>query len=205
MIQPGPCIITERDRRTTTVIGDSGGFQIIGGVLDWQGDQTREDILGWLEGNADWAMTLDVPTRAVNNPEKSGFKDFRSCLTRTLENLDYFRNNRSPEATTRFLNVLQGENKRQADIWFKEVKDYPFEGWAFAGLHRLNLKYLCGRVIEMAEQKLLQDHNGIHVLGTNRLTMALGLTALQRAINEHINPNLRISYDTSSPFRIVPR
>jgi len=35
--------------------------------------------------------------------------------------------------------------------------------------------------------------------------MALGLTALQRSINAHINPNLRISYDTSSPFRIVPR
>lgn len=83
MGQRGPCIITERDRSNTTVIGDSGGFQIIGGVLKWEGDQTREQILRWLEATADWAMTLDVPTRAVENP-KSGYKTFRDCLTATI-------------------------------------------------------------------------------------------------------------------------
>lgn len=203
--QKAPCIITERDRGKTMVIGDSGGFQIIGGVLKWDGDDTRERILRWLESNTDWAMTLDVPTRAANHPEKSGFGSFKDCLNRTLENLDYFRDKRDTDAPTRFLNVLQGENLRQANIWFKAVKDYPFEGWAFAGLHRLNLTHLCRRVIEMAEQNLLQDRDWIHVLGTNRLTMALGLTALQRAINAHINPNLRISYDTSSPFSALAR
>jgi hypothetical protein len=199
-----PCIISERDRTKTMMIGDSGGFQIIGGVLDWKGDKTRKQILLWLEANADWAMTLDVPTRAPENP-KSGFKSFRDCLNRTIENLDYFRDKRSTKSPLKLLNVLQGENHSQANIWFDAVKHYPFEGWAFAGRHRLNLKTLCRRVIQMADQKLLDDRDWIHVLGTNRLTMALGLTALQRAINDHINPRLRISYDTSSPFSIVAR
>ena len=41
------------------------------------------------------------------------------------------------------------------------------------------------------------------MLGTCRLDTAVILTALQRAINRYINKDLRISYDTSSPFRIV--
>ena len=39
------------------------------------------------------------------------------------------------------------------------------------------------------------------MLGTNELDTAVMLTALQRAINKHVNPKLRISYDTSSAFR----
>ena len=90
-------------------------------------------------------------------------------------------------------------------IVYAAVKDYQFEGWAFAGRHRLNFYHLCRRINEMADENLLQERNWIHVLGTNRITVALGLTALQRAINKHINPRLRISYDTSSPFRMVPQ
>lgn len=204
MGQNGDCIITKRDRSRTTVIGDSGGFQIIGGVLKWEGDQTREQILRWLEATADWAMTLDVPTRATDNP-KSGYKTFRDCLTTTIQNLDYFSRHRNQDAPTKFLNVLQGENTRDANIWFEAVKGYDFEGWAFAGKHRLNLYNLCARVIQMAHENLIQDRDWIHILGTNRITQAIGFTALQRAINRHLNPRLRISYDTSSPFQLTPR
>jgi len=53
----------------------------------------------------------------------------------------------------------------------------------------------------MADQKLLDDRDWVHIPGTNDLETAVGLTALQRSINRHINPRLRISFDTSTPFR----
>ena len=81
-----PCIISERDRSKTVMIADSGGFQIIGGNLPWEGDKTREKVLRWQEAHADWAMTLDIPTRSIENLN-SGYKNFKDCLNTTLENL----------------------------------------------------------------------------------------------------------------------
>ena len=99
--------------------------------------------------------------------------------------------------------MLQGNTTQQTDKWYEAVKHFEFEGWAFAGLLRHNFFNLCRRIIKMADDGLLQDRDWIHVLGTNELETAVGLTALQRAINRHINPRLRISYDTSTPFRLL--
>ena len=194
-----PCIIKRRDRSATMMIGDSGGYQIANGVkID--GDRDRLKILRWLEQHADWAMTLDVPTGPLDKPGYA-YRSFRHCLDTTLSHLDFFQANRVPGAT-KFLNVLQGNTTQQTDTWFDAVKGYEFEGWAFAGKLRHNFFNLCRRIIKMAEQNLIQDRDWIHVLGTNELQTAVGLTALQRAINRHINPRLRISFDTSTPFRM---
>jgi hypothetical protein len=199
LLQNTPCIIQERDRSATMLICDSGGYQIATGRLSINGDRDRLAILRWLEHHADIAMTLDVPTGPVGSSNYK-YKSFRDCLTATIEHLDYFRDNRrSPDV--RFLNVLQGNTTQETDKWFQAVKDYPFEGWAFAGPLRHNFFNLCRRIILMAEQKLLDKRNSIHILGTNDLETAVGLTALQRSINRHINPDLRISFDTSTPFR----
>lgn len=202
--QNKPCVVSERNRTKTVMIADSGGFQIISGVLKWEDDQTREHVLRWQEDHADWAMTLDIPTRSANHP-KSEFKTFNACLETTLENLDYIQRNRNHDKPVKFLNVLQGETSQQANKWFEAVKHYPFEGWAFAGLHRFSFANLCRRIIQMADENLFDGRGWIHVLGTNRPSMAIALTALQRAINKHIPAarDLRISYDTSSPFRMA--
>ena len=199
--QKRPCIVTQRDRSQTLLICDSGGYQIASGNLPLSSDQDRLDILRWLELNADWAMTLDVPTGPLL---KTGYKysSFQACLDQTLDHLEFFRTHRKPGAT-KFLNVLQGNTTQQTDKWYDAVKHYEFEGWAFAGLLRHNFFNLCRRIIKMADDGLLQNRDWIHVLGTNELETAVGLTALQRAINRHINPRLRISYDTSTPFRLL--
>jgi len=199
--QKRPCIIQARDRAQTMLICDSGGYQIASGHLQINGNADRMAILRWLEAHADWAMTLDVPTGALGKPEYA-FKSFRDCLDTTLDHLRFFECNRNPGAT-KFLNVLQGNTTQQTDLWYDAVKGFPFEGWAFAGKLRHNFFNLCRRIIKMAEENKIQDRNWIHVLGTNELETAVGLTALQRAINRHINPHLRISYDTSSPFRML--
>lgn len=201
LFQKDPCIIQARDRKATMMIGDSGGYQIASGNLKIRGDADRMKILRWLEANADWAMTLDVPTGPLMG-KGYAFETYNDCLETTLSHLDFFQKNRKPGAT-QFLNVLQGNDTRQSDHWYNAVKDYEFEGWAFAGVLRHNFFNLCRRIIEMADENRIQNKNWIHVLGTSQLEVAVGLTALQRSINRHINPNLRISYDTSSAFRNI--
>jgi hypothetical protein len=199
--QKKPCIISERDRKSTLIIGDSGGYQIASNKMRIDGDRDRLKILRWLENTADVAMTLDVPTGPVL---KAGyrFQNAQDCLTATLEHLDFFQRHRKSPGT-RFLNVLQGNTVSEANAWYDSVKHYEFDGWAFAGVLRHNIEYFCARIIKMADENQLQNKSWIHVLGTCELETAVLLTALQRAINANINPNLRISYDTSSPFRIL--
>ena len=200
--QKRPCIITERDRSSTMLICDSGGYQIASNGLKLRSDNDRLDLLRWLERNADWAMTLDVPTGPLLKKEEYQYPTFRACLDKTLDHLDFFQTNRVPGAT-KFLNVLQGNTTQQTDTWYNAVKDFKFEGWAFAGPLRHNFFNLCRRIIMMPNEGLLEDRDWIHVLGTNELETAVGLTALQRSINRHINPRLRISFDTSTPFRLL--
>ncbi len=185
------------------MIADSGGYQIANDRLQIKSDADRHRILKWIENTADVAMTLDVPTGPlISNPGAYQFKTSGECLTATLEHLDYFHRHREP-GKVRFLNVLQGNTPAEADQWYDAVKSYKFEGWAFGGQLRHNFYQLCRRILIMADQNQLQNKHWIHILGTNELDTAVLLTALQRAINRTINPNLRISFDTSTPFRLL--
>ena len=200
--QSRDCIITTRDKNATLVIGDSGGYQIASGRLHINGDQDRHRILRWLEANADVAMTLDVPTGPVGKPGYR-YSTPKECLTATLEHLEFFKAHRNTASDTVFLNVLQGNKTPDSDHWYEAVKHYPFEGWAFAGPLRHNFYNLCRRILIMADDNLIQNRAWIHILGTSEFATATCLTALQRSINRHLNPNLRISYDTSTPFRMI--
>ncbi|MBM3595923.1 MAG: hypothetical protein FJX31_09170 [Alphaproteobacteria bacterium] len=93
-----PCIIKERDRSATRMIGDSGGYQIASGNLRIRSDNDRMKILRWLEQHADWAMTLDVPTGPIEKPGYA-FKDFNACLTTTLDHLQFFQEKRKEVGT----------------------------------------------------------------------------------------------------------
>ena len=197
--QTRPCIITERDRSATLMIGDSGGYQIASGQLIIQGDADKLKILRWLEQHADVAMTLDVPTGPVLKPGYQ-YRTSRDCLNATEHYLAFFQKHRK-SSETKFLNVLQGNTTQETDAWYKAVKKYQFEGWAFAGKMRHNFFNLCRRLIQMLDDNELQAKSWIHILGTNELETAIGLTALQRALIKHVGSNIRISYDTSSPFR----
>ncbi len=199
--QSRPCIITERDRKATTLICDSGGYQIAQNSKRINARRDRPTILRWMELNADYAMTLDVPTGPVLKPGYA-FASTADCLKQTLEHLEFFRSHRR-SSELKLLNVLQGNTPDEADAWYDAVKVYEFEGWAFAGLLRHNMYEFCRRLIRMADEGQLQNKKWIHVLGTCELETAVLLTAVQRSINRHINPDLRISYDTSSPFLLL--
>ena len=200
--QSAPCIITERDRSATIMIGDSGGYQIANGRLKINGTADIQRILSWLEYHADIAMTLDVPTGSLLTNPDYPYGTYRDCLNATLVYLEYFQKHRKG-SNTKFLNVLQGNTTQETDVWYKAVKNYDFEGWAFAGKMRHNFFNLCRRLIQMVNENKLQSKHWIHVLGTNEIETAIGLTAIQRALTKHVSDKIRISYDTSTPFRIL--
>jgi len=139
----------------TTLLCDSGGFQIAKGV--WEGDwkdpkcpraqKKRDAALKWLDGMADYGMTLDIPTWTSNVPgatEKTGIRDYDDAVRATHYNNEYFIKHRRgvAEGGTKFLNVLQGANHSEADRWYDlmkqycDPKQYPgrhFNGWGMGG------------------------------------------------------------------------
>ena len=197
-----------RDRKLSTIGGDSGGYQIGRGVInfDWQdfegnkANNVRSNILNWLELTSDWAMTLDVPTWAADdlNSPKTGLKSFQDTLDGTMYNNHFFQKNRLGQ--TKFLNVLQGDDWETAQIWYDKVKDFEFEGWAMGGINMCDMEVMLRRLIIMRDEKKLDGKNWMHVLGTSQLDWACFLTQVQRQIKEHVNENFTISFDSASAF-----
>lgn len=204
-------MIQARDRENTFILGDSGGFQIIGGVIkcDWDhfktDDSLRKTIMGWLEHTADYSMILDIPTMAASSPfkEKTGIKDFNQCLDYTLHNADWFARNRT--WNTKYMNVLQGRNRAEAEAWFEAVKHLPFEGWAFGGNTKMDLNIMLRHLIKMRDQKLLEqgERDLIHFLGLGKYDWGCAFTAIKRALRETVNPDIEVMYDAASAFIVT--
>ena len=57
------------------------------------------------------------------------------------------------------------------------------------------------RLIKLRDEKLLEPgRDVIHFLGTSKLELACLLTAVQRNIRQHVNPNMKVTFDCASPF-----
>lgn len=220
-------MIQQRDRSHTVILGDSGGFQIATGVLkmDWSNakdpnDPARtkicKDILQWLEHTADWSMTLDIPAFAAVDPlsKKTGLTEFQDTLDISLLNLDYFVKHRTP-GKTKFLNVLSGTDESTSKRWYDSVKYFSdpqfvstnygdanrtLEGYAFAGINMKDMSCVLNRILDLREDGLLEGKDWIHFLGTGKLQWACYLTAIQRQLRKHDNPNITLSFDAASPF-----
>lgn len=208
----------------TVLLGDSGGFQIAKGV--WDGDwragsgcpraqKKREQALAWLDGIADYAMVLDIPSFVINekNGWKSGIRTLEEAADATKYNNEYFIKHRKGIANggTKFLNVLQGGNHTHADEWYDMMKGYcdpaqypdrHFNGWAMGGQNMCDVHLVLRRLVALRHDNLLQEgvHDWMHFLGTSKLEWALLLTDIQRAVRKYINPAFTISFDCASPF-----
>ena len=197
-----------RDRKFSTIVGDSGGYQLGKGIIkfDWKdfegnkANEVRSNILNWLELTADWSMTLDVPSWAADdlNSPKTGLTSFKDCLDGTVYNNKFFQKNRLGQ--TKFLNVLQGDDWESACTWYDAVKDFEFEGWAMGGINMCDMEVMLKRLIIMRDEKKLDGKDWMHVLGTSQLDWACFLTQVQRQVRKHINENFTISFDSASAF-----
>jgi len=195
----------DRNRNTSWLLGDSGGFQI--GKGKWEGDwrkgsgcpqaqKKREGVLKWMDAFMDYGMILDIPAWVSRSPEgasASKISSYQEAVEGTQQNNEYFIKNRN--GNCKFLNVLQGENFAQADDWYAQMKHfsdpkvYPdahFNGWAMGGQNMCDLHLALKRVVELRFDGLLEQgkQDLMHFLGTSKLEWALVLTDIQRAVRK---------------------
>ena len=201
-------MVQGRDRNTSFVLGDSGGFQIIKGVIqcDWKNfktdDSLRHTILNWLEHTADYSMILDIPTLAAEPTfrERTGISNFNECLDYTDFNVRWFIKNRKHQ--TKYLNVMQGRNWNEAEYWYEQMKQHDLDGFAFGGSTKNDINIVLRTLIKMRDDKQLEQgkRDLLHYLGISRLEWSVAYTAIKRALREHVNPNMEVTFDCASPF-----
>jgi hypothetical protein len=209
-----------RDRTTSWVLGDSGGFQIGKGVwpADWKdpncpkAQKKRAQVLAWMDALMDYGMCLDIPAWVARSPAgraATGINSYDEAVQGTYINNDYFINNRT--GACKFLNVLQGENHADAEDWYQRMKKYcdtsiygdkAFNGWAMGGQNMCDIHLVLKRLVALRFDGLLEkgQHDWMHFLGTSKLEWATLLTDIQRAVRKYHNDQFTISFDCASPF-----
>ena len=221
-------MVQQRDRKNTIMVGDSGGFQAATGVLKYpwhpkpkqsaeehmrDKDDMRLKLLRWLEATSDYSMLLDWPTYALVkyglDPVTGvslhpSLKSFADCLNGSMENHHFFAKHRK-EGATKFLNVLQGRNMEEGDIWWDAAKDLPFESWAFSNVQASNFTINLRRLIIMRDNNYLQGREWLHYLGNGKIKAGCALTTLQRSLRKYVDPELTVSFDAASPFVMTAR
>lgn len=209
-----------RNRTNSWVLGDSGGFQI--GKGRWEGNwkdincpkasKKRQQVLEWMDTLMDCGMVLDIPSWIGNFDEaikKTKIENFDDAVAGTHINNEYFIRNRN--GNCKFLNVLQGEDHGESELWYQEMKKYSdpkqypnehFNGWAMGGQNMCDIHLVLKRIIDLRFDNLLEPgiHNWMHFLGTSKLEWAVLLTDIQRSIRKYHNPEFTISFDCASPF-----
>ena len=208
-----------RNRATSWVLGDSGGFQIGKGVwpADWkdpncpQAAKKRALVLTWMDSLMDYGMGLDIPAWVARSPAgvaATKISSYAEAVQGTYINNDYFINNRN--GNCKFLNVLQGENHADAEDWYQRMKHYcdpkkfsnHFNGWGMGGQNMCDIHLVLKRLVALRFDGLLEKgyQDWMHFLGTSKLEWATLLTDVQRAVRKYHNPNFTISFDCASPF-----
>lgn len=213
--------ITRTPRSSRSLFGDSGGYQIGKGklkglkslkrgmaadeaVIAWDdAEQVRSWVITWLETNCQYAMTLDMPLWATTaDGQQSPFHrcSIDQLTAMSTDNLRYIDRHR--QGNTKWLNVVQGIDERSTKKWFHSVKWFRHGGWALAGSAGVKggLELLIKSVLMMRDEGAFEEgQDWLHVLGTSSVHWAITLTAIQRCLRK-TNPNLSISFDSSSPF-----
>ena len=216
--------VSARNTSQTTIIGDSGGYQIGTGALKeikgwgkvrkpekimdlWRDASAREWIVRWLNAYCDYSMTIDIPLWAKTNPkaDDSPFRhlSFEQDIELTYESLKYIDDDRGRLGRkTKWLNVLHGLNSHQGTeaAWYARVKEFDFEGWAFASDTGVQggIVNLLRRLKRMQEDQQLDNKEWLHFLGLSRIKSAVILTAIQRSLRQSCSPDIQISYDSAS-------
>lgn len=219
-VDHGEDMFRNRDRSTSWVLGDSGGFQIGKGVweADWKdpncpkAQKKRSQVLTWMDTLMDYGMILDIPAWVARSPagqKATGITTYAEAVQGTYINNDYFIKNRN--GNCKFLNVLQGENHTDADDWYDRMKKYcdpkqypneHFNGWAMGGQNMCDVHLVLKRLVALRFDGLLEKgkQDWMHFLGTSKLEWATLLTDVQRAVRKYHNENFTISFDCASPF-----
>lgn len=195
------CGIDFEKDKDVFLMGDSGGFQIINGTLDYKKiDNLELKILEWLEENSNYAMVLDFPLYAREN----SFDDnlFSESLKLSSKSYKFFYENR--KGKTKFLNILHGLRLKQAEEWYDMMKDFDFEGGiALGGIVNKPFFYPLQNFFFLLKKGALEKYKNkkdislFHFLGVSHSETIILLAYLQKKLNQ-LGYNIVISYDSSS-------
>ena len=182
-------------------------------VANWHATGFRERTLEFLDLYCDYSMTLDMPLWAYNpdgllgtddKPSSSQLRnlEIKQLIQLSVENLRFFADNRGRNhgRGTKFLSVLQDNGGASGELWYDAVKDFEFEGWAFAGnIARLPQTMMWLR--RMLDEKKLDKTEWVHVLQNSPPIMTALYTAIQRSLSKAVGHKITMSCDSSSPHQ----
>ena len=208
VIKNGVPVVSKKGKPKTTKIDHVKNYQAL---LD-AAQKKREQVLRWMDELMDYGMVLDIPAWVERSPAgraATGITTYNEAVEATMYNNEYFIKHRN--GNCKFLNVLQGENHKEADDWYSKMKKfcdpaiYPdnhFNGWSMGGQNMCDAELVLKRIVALKFDNLLQEdkHDWMHFLGTSKLEWACFLTDVQRAVRKYVNPKFTISYDCASPF-----
>ena len=195
----------------TTVISDSGGFQICKGTwkvrlnpMDQKFRDLRKTVHAWQESNSDWAVTLDIPYMIFDVPKAmkiTGVTTHDQAMRVIVDNMDYYMSNSTGKCG--WLNALQGRTFAETDDYFDKVKDYNTpgyrndycRGWAFGNLQSYSAEAMLRRLVILKHRGWLTHTERIHILGKSKLYQTVFFNAIARHF-----PDIKFTYDSSGPY-----
>ncbi|TDH63306.1 hypothetical protein E2C06_08020 [Dankookia rubra] len=200
LAKPLSDMVGRRETAGSYILADSGGFQLIGANLPVD-DATRLLVLRWAEKYCDAVLALDVPSAAVYRQGNHYYKKFALALADSLASHEFLSQNRIRDTLLR-LAVLQGHTPAEAEAWLKKIERFigEFEGIAWGGQMRFDMRHVLRVLVRLARKGLLGRLQHLHFLGTSDIGYALLLTALKRALEEHLGRRIRVTFDTATPF-----
>lgn len=221
----GENMVRNRDKNTSFLLMDSGGYQIATGKWpgDWKANsgcpkamEKRDQVLTWIDEMGDYGMILDIPTWVTENPKASAacqITTYQEAVDATKFNNEYFIKNRKgvKNGGAKLLNVLQGITHSEAEKWYQTMKQYNdpniypdkhFDGWSFGGQNASSPTLMLKRIVSMIHDGVLEEgkHDWVHMLGVSRIEWGLLCTDVQKAVRKYHNKNFTISFDSASPF-----
>lgn len=169
------------------VMGDSGGFQIRNGTLDYYPGLEKE-IYNWQKKNTDIILYLDV------YKDVRDYESFMNALKKSIPVYEYYSNQSyMSDCNKPKLNILHGNNFAEYKEWDEQTKHFHSSGYAVAD---------CKTPADILfTYNLIKDrcHNGyIHYLGIINPKHIMILHKLQQ-----LNPDIQISFDNSTPIMLA--
>ena len=178
---------------TSRVFIDSGGFQLAMGTVNEKKFNDKV-ALEWSEKNGDIFPILDRPVRNLG-PDKP-LKTYEECLEKSVASAKYYYENRT-RSDALVLNVLQGQQKKNMEEWYKHVKDYQFDGWGMGGTAGLYGKMLTGLLVLLNKGELEKEKcQLVHIFGVSSNLVMLFLKWTQRVLN-NMGVDVQLTYDST--------
>lgn len=204
------------NRNECVVFGDSGGFQIASGVLEFTED-LKKKIFEWLDAQTTYAINLDLPPYVSTQKKADSLNSFERKMEISEDNFKYFAERvKQREKGTHFLNVQHGRSIQDLERWYKMAEPFAdsFDGgWAigsasfsfFTILQSILWMFKHDEFARLTERK---KNTGIrqfvHVLGFSKVRYMFPVLYIQEKLNE-LGYDVHLTFDSSSPQTMAVR